>query len=213
MANLDKVIDTFLDGDYFIIFMLLMFIIIIVLIIALFKSKEDSVRVVRDTDFNRLDNENQDNFFDELDSLKATTKDDIIDEEKPLIKQISIPEVKTYDDIISGYEDEDEENAVISANELEQRTKNRMNELGTNNNKIAIEKYEEEQENKAIISYEQLLKNANNITLSYKEEEKKNEDAPRINKIEITQKEVSEPENYLEEEEFLKILKSFRMSL
>ena len=88
-----------------------------------------------------------------------------------------------------------------------------MNELGVSDNRQVIERYEEEQENKAIISYEQLLKNAQNITLSYVEEEKKEKDAPKINKIEVTQREVSEPENYLEQEQYLKILKEFRLSL
>ena len=79
-------------------------------------------------------------------------------------------------------------------------------------NKI-IEKYEEEQEKKAIISYEQLVKNASNITLTYKEEEPKKKDAPKVNKIEIEQKEVTPSENYVNEEEFLKILKEFRLNL
>ena len=138
---------------------------------------------------------------------------DIIDENKPLIKQIDIPKIKTYDDIINEYEMNEEECAVISASELERVKRDRMNELGVSDNRQIIEKYEEDQEKKAIISYEQLLKNAQNITLSYVEEEKKEEDAPRINKIEVTQKEVSEPENYLEQEQYLKILKEFRLSL
>ena len=66
---------------------------------------------------------------------------------------------------------------------------------------------------KAIISYEQLLKNASNITLSYKQEDMKDKEAPRVNKIEVEQKEVVGVENYLAEEEFLKILKEFRMTL
>ena len=43
-----------------------------------------------------------------------------------------------------------------------------MNSLGLNDNQVAIQKYEEEQEKKAIISYEQLVKNASNISLTYK---------------------------------------------
>ena len=130
----------------------------------------------------------------------------------PLIKQIDIPGIMTYDDVISEYENKEEEMAVISAEELERKTKERMETLGLSDNQAAIARYEEEQENKAIISYEQLLKNASNITLSYKKEEQKS-GAPVINKIEIEQKEVTQPENYLGEEEFLKILKEFRLSL
>ena len=87
-----------------------------------------------------------------------------------------------------------------------------MNSLGLNDNQVAIQKYEEEQEKKAIISYEQLVKNASNISLTYKEEDI-GSGAPKVNKIEIQEKEVTPPENYLKEEEFLSILKEFRLSL
>lgn len=103
----------------------------------------------------------------------ATSKEDMIDENKPLVKQIDLPNVKTYDDIIEDYENGEEENAVISTEELEKVTRQRMEELGMNDNQVAIQKYEEDQEKKAIISYEQLLKNASNITLTYKEETNK----------------------------------------
>ena len=121
--------------------------------------------------------------------------------------------VTFLEDLINDFELSEEENAVISREELEQRTKERRDALGDSENQIAIAKYEEEQEKKAIISYEQLLKNASNITLTYTEEDLKKEDAPRVNKIEVEQKEISEPEVYLEQEEFLKILKEFRVSL
>lgn len=214
MTNIDKVIETFISGDYFIIFLLLILIIIIVLIICLLKTREENKMLI-----DHIDNEEEysltdgDDFIMGLESLKATDKEDIIDEDKPLIKQISVPDIKTYDDIIDEYEISEEENAVISASELEKKTKERLDALGTNDNRVAIEKYEEEQENKAIISYEQLLKNAQNISLTYKKEEVKGKNAPKVNKIELEQKEVSTPERYIEEEEFLKILKEFRMTL
>ena len=87
-----------------------------------------------------------------------------------------------------------------------------MNSLGLNDYQVAIQKYEEEQEKKAIISYEQLIKNANNISLTYTEEDI-GSGAPKVNKIEVQEKEVTPPENYLKEEEFLSILKEFRLSL
>lgn len=233
MANVDKVLEIFMDGNYFIIFLLLIVIVLIVLVLCLIKSREEYNELLRyTTREDYLDNPTTDektsskemevfesmkedelDIFSDFDSLKATSEDDIIDENKPLIKQIDIPKIKTYDDIINEYEMNEEECAVISASELERVKRDRMNELGVSDNRQIIEKYEEDQEKKAIISYEQLLKNAQNITLSYVEEEKKEEDAPRINKIEVTQKEVSEPENYLEQEQYLKILKEFRLSL
>jgi hypothetical protein len=233
MANVDKVLEIFMDGNYFIIFLLLIVIVLIVLVLCLIKSREEYNELLRSTERedyldNSVANENTQSkemdvfesmkedeidIFADFDSLKATSEEDMFDEEKPLIKQIDIPKIKTYDDIINEYETNEEECAVISASQLDKVKQERMNELGVSDNRQVIERYEEEQENKAIISYEQLLKNAQNITLSYVEEEKKEKDAPKINKIEVTQREVSEPENYLEQEQYLKILKEFRLSL
>ena len=224
MRNIDKVIDTFVSGDYFIIFLILTLAILLVLVLALFKSRGEYNELLK----SKLENDKKDgeedddevlSFIDdddilsELEALQASTKDDIIDEDKPLIKQIDVKNVRTYDDIISDYELCEEENAVISREELEQKAKERRETLGETENQKAIDAYEEEQEKKAIISYEQLLKNASNITLTYKEEDLKKKDAPKVTKIEVEQKEVSAPEVYLEQEEFLKILKEFRVSL
>ncbi len=221
MSNIDKVIDAFVTGDYFLLFLVLTLAILVVLVLALIKSRGEYNELLsyelekkkREDEKNGIKEENKPDILDDLNSLMADTKEDVIDANKPLIKQIDVPSVKTYDDVINEYEYNEEENAVISAEELEKRTKDRMDALGNSDNQIAIAKYEEEQEKKAIISYEQLLKNASNITLSYKKEERKEKDAPIINKIEAHKKEVSASENYLEEEEFLKILKSFRTKL
>ena len=221
MKNIDKVIDAFVTGDYFVIFLILTLAILVVLVLALIKSRGEYNELLNfelnkrrnEKEDNNLLNNNEDNVLKGLEDLMASTKDDVFDENKPLIKQIDVPNLKTYDDIIDEYELSEEENAVISADELEKKTKERMDALGTNDNQIAIAQYEEEQEKKAIISYEQLLKNASNITLSYKEEDKKGKDAPIVNKVEVEKKEVVGTEIYLEEEEFLKILKDFRMSL
>lgn len=224
MRNIDKVIDTFVSGDYFIIFLILTLAILLVLVLALFKSRgeynellksklENDKKDEEDDDDEVLSFIDDDDILSELEALQASTKDDIIDEDKPLIKQIDVKNVRTYDDIISDYELSEEENAVISREELEQKAKERRETLGETENQKAIDAYEEEQEKKAIISYEQLLKNASNITLTYKEEDLKKKDAPKVTKIEVEQKEVSAPEVYLEQEEFLKILKEFRVSL
>ena len=217
MNNIDKVIDAFVSGDYFVIFLILTLAILIVLVLALIKSRGEynellSLEEEREKKEDALKEVNNDNLLDDLDDLMATTKEDVIDEDKPIIKQISGDSLTAYNGIVDKYELEDEENAVISASELEKRTKERLETLGSTDNQEAIAKYEEEQEKKAIISYEQLLKNASNISLSYKEE-KVSKDAPKVNKIELEQKEVTGTENYLEEEEFLKILKEFRISL
>lgn len=230
MTNVDKVLDMLVSGNYFVIFLLLMLIILVVLVLCLVKSREEYNELLNyklKEDY--LDKEEdkgieayqkevikedlEDDLFGDLNSLKASTEDDLFDEDKPLIKQIDIPKIKTYNDIIDEYESNEEECAVISAEELAKVTQARKEALGVTENRQVIERYEEDQERKAIISYEQLVKNASNITLSYKEEKQVEQDAPIINKIEVTQKEISEAVSYLEEEEFLKILKEFRLSL
>ncbi len=220
MNKVDMVIDAFVTGDYFIIFLVIILVILLVLVLALIKTREDYNEllnseikkndIIEDSSVNKEDDSD---LFDDLKLLMSSGNDDVIDENKPLIKQVDINSIQKYKDNALKYEELDEENAVISADELEKRAKERLENLGSTENQEAIQKYEEEQEKKAIISYEQLLKNASNITLSYKEEKSKEKDAPRINKIELSQKEVTGPEVYLQEEEFLKILKEFRISL
>ncbi len=221
MEDLNRFLDAFINGDTFIIFMVVMLMILLVLIIALFKTKteynEITIKEKRfESDKQKVEEvkkEEKDITEDlTLESLKAVSEDDKFDENKPLIKQVDINSIQKYKDNALKYEELDEENAVISADELEKRAKERLENLGSTENQEAIQKYEEEQEKKAIISYEQLLKNASNITLSYKEE-KKDKNAPSIKKVEVEQKEVTGSEIYLEEEEFLKILKAFRISL
>ncbi len=238
MEQFDSFLEAFMTGDYFLIFLVLMLIILVVLVLALVKTRNDYMEVIMREerkldspdfleDLTTLKNnikEDKEDIFESLksdlpsesndlfESLKTDAKEDIIDENKPLIKQIDIPNVMTYDKVIDEYEDSEESNAVISTEELEKVTKDRMQSLGLNDNQAAIAKYEEEQEKKAIISYEQLLKNASNITLSYKKESNE-KGCPKINKIEVQEKEVTQAISYLEEEEFLKILKEFRLSL
>lgn len=235
MENFDKFLETFMTGDFFLIFLILMLIILLVLVLALVKTRTEYLEMVR-REQEKIDLESkfkkqveepkkvtevkkdekvieeEPDILDELNNLMATSKEDMIDENKPLVKQIDVPNVKTYDDIIEEYENGEEENAVISTEELEKVTRKRMEDLGMNDNQVAIQKYEEEQEKKAIISYEQLLKNASNITLTYKEEKNK-KGAPKVNKIEVQEKEVTQAVSYVAEEEYLKILKEFRLSL
>ena len=221
MKNVDKVLDTFVNGDYFLIFLVLTIIILTVLVIALIKSKGEYNDLLRLDNYKQKDivddyaffnDEKEEDVFSDLSNLVATSKEDTFDENVPLGSQINYETTNTYDDIINDYEYNEEENAVISADELEKRTKERMEALGMTDNQAIIQKYEEEQENKAIISYEQLLKNASNISLSYIEENQE-KGAPKISKVEVEKKEVVGTDNYLEEEEFLKILKEFRTTL
>lgn len=141
----------------------------------------------------------------------AINKDDLV--MNSINKSDEVKEDNTnFYSLIDNYENNEEENAVISTDELERRKQEKFDELGVSDNEAMIQKYEEEQEKKAIISYEQLLRNAANISISYTEE-KREDGAPKVNKIEVEKKDVTEAQSYIEEEQFLKILKDFRTSL
>jgi heme exporter protein D len=211
MMSFDNFLETFVTGDYFLVFLAIMVMILIVLIVALIKTRTDYIELLDEKEKEETEEIefNKDDLFSDL---MATSKEEVIDEDKPLIKQIDVSSIKTFDQEINEYEYNEEENAIISSEELSKKTQERIDELGATSNQAVIDKYEEEQENKAIISYEQLLKNASNISLSYKEE-KTDANAPKVNKVEVHSKEVSAPDNYLAEEECLKILKEFRINL
>ena len=176
---------------------------------ALFKTRNDIIELKQEKEFNKEDS--MDNSI--LEEIVTTSEEDKVDNNESLVREVKIPTIETYEDEIDKYEDSEEENAIISADELAKKKEERLKALGASNNEEAIRKYEEEQERKAIISYEQLVKNASNITLTYTEEEKTTKDAPTVNKIEVKEKEVTPAENYINEEEFLRILKEFRVKL
>lgn len=204
MEEFRNIVEMFVSGDYFLVFLAIMIIVLIVLVIALIKTKYDYSR--------------------EVEYYKNNDKDDIIEgievpvEEKPEEVKESAPMIESKKETYFDYdsleysEKDEEESAVISTDELEKKTKERMETLGLTDSQAMIEKYEEEQEKKAIISYEQLLKNASNIEVTYKEEERE-KGAPRINKVEVKTVELKDLENYSEEEEFLRMLKEFRVQL
>ncbi len=204
MKNINNFVDAFVTEDYFIVFLIIMVMILIVLLVALIKSKKEysSANVFQT---NTLDD-------DLLDSLKSNnTNEELPPIDRNINEDIKSDIHNSYSEI-DEYEGSEEENAVISTDELEKKTQERMEILGITDNQAMIQKYEDEQEKKAIISYEQLLKNASNITITYKEEDTP-KGSPKVNKIEVQEKEVSIPQSYIEEEQFLKILKEFRMSL
>lgn len=222
MNKFDKFITTFLTEDYFLIFMAIIFIILVVLIIAFIKTRHDYLSISEEKDFYFSDKDddilNLIKFNESIEKTeieeKEKTRDNIKLSEELISKvPVVIPEIKTYDKIINEYESMEEENAIISTEELERKTKERMEALGLSENEAMIKKYEEEQERKAIISYEQLLKNASNISVSYHEEKRVSDDAPIVNKIEVLDREIVPAQNYFEEEEFIKLMKEFRMAL
>jgi hypothetical protein len=209
MEKIELFLDAFVNADTFLLFIVVMVIILFVLIMALFKTRNDIIELKNEKEIKK-DND-VDNSI--LNDIIATSEEDKVDNNESLVREVKIPTIETYEDEIDKYEDSEEENAIISADELAKKKEERLKALGASNNEEAIRKYEEEQERKAIISYEQLVKNASNITLTYTEEEKTTKDAPTVNKIEVKEKEVTPAEDYINEEEFLRILKEFRVKL
>ena len=87
---------------------------------------------------------------------------------------------------------------------------------------VNLNRYEEEQEEKAIISYEELLNRKNDFAINYSEEENIDEELT-IKKVDLDNlinKEVTEPQHisvtvisYDKEEAFLQALKTLQQTL
>lgn len=230
MSNIMSFVNTFVTEDYFIIFLIIMLLILIVLIMALIKTRnqyydelgskfsleDELLKRMGDTDENiniakEVLNDDSKVLNESSQNNDAINKDDLVMNSTNKSDEVKEDNTNFYS-LIDNYENNEEENAVISTDELERRKQEKFDELGVSDNEAMIQKYEEEQEKKAIISYEQLLRNAANISISYTEE-KREDGAPKVNKIEVEKKDVTEAQSYIEEEQFLKILKDFRTSL
>lgn len=230
MSNIMSFVNTFVTEDYFIIFLIIMLLILIVLIMALIKTRnqyyeelgskfsleDELLKRMGDTDENiniakEVLNDDAEVLNESVQNNGAINKNDLVMNSTNKSDEVKEDNTNFYS-LIDNYENNEEENAVISTDELERRKQEKFDELGVSDNEAMIQKYEEEQEKKAIISYEQLLRNAANISISYTEE-KREDGAPKVNKIEVEKKDVTEAQSYIEEEQFLKILKDFRTSL
>ena len=119
------------------------------------------------------------------------------------------------------YENEQEEKAIISTEELVKR----LNDLKTtgdyNSAEDEIDKYENEQEEKAIISYDELIRRASEGVVNYEEKEdlggltisKVDFDKGREVTFDYEEKPSTSYNRYKAEEDFLSSLKAFRRSL
>lgn len=116
-----------------------------------------------------------------------------------------------------NFEQQEEANdAIIDLREITKSLEER------DTSAIDLNKYESEQEEKAIISYDELLKRKNDFTINYSEEEKVDEDLS-IKKVDLDNlinKEVTEKNDlkvtvisYEKEEAFLEALKVLQQNL
>lgn len=228
MSSWNDFVEIVLHGEYFIIFIAVLMIIIASIIIYLIKLQitssfneyeEDEVEKRKEVKEKKeiekpILVQSQFNFNnEELDNNEFVVSEDVLEktqELKEIVEDISKIENKEYEHI-EQYEKEQEENAIISYEDLLQRKSD------IENGKIVLDdettkNYEEEQEEKAIISYEELLEKASGTVLASKDESipgiKITRVAP-VNKGESL--EITRP--YYKEEEFLRTLKEFRASL
>lgn len=123
--------------------------------------------------------------------------------------------------IYSEFKRDKKDNNSFSIEEAKKELESNT-ELRVKKDYEGIEEYENEQEKKAIISYEELLENASKLEIDYSDEEdipdltihkvnlKTNEDKEFIKKSETK---VNSFYSYEAEEEFLKKLKEFRANL
>ncbi len=212
MNNFNEFVDLFFNSEYFVIFLIIVMLILLVIIAYLIKLQSS---ISKDTLKSQTVADN-----DILESINLSLNSEIENEPKvePIIfEDLSNNEEKKNIVInpIEAYELNEEENAIISTKELENIEIERDKEYGKENNALLIQQYEEEQEKKAIISYEELLKNASSLELKCVETNASALDAldaPVIKQVEIEStpfKGVS----YAAEEEYLRILKEFKTSL
>lgn len=228
MSSWNDFVKIVLHGEYFIIFIAVLMIIIASIIIYLIKLQitssfneyeEDEVEKRKEVKEKKeiekpILVQSQFNFNnEELDNNEFVVSEDVLEktqELKEIVEDISKIENKEYEHI-EQYEKEQEENAIISYEDLLQR----KSDIETGKiviNDETTKNYEEEQEEKAIISYEELLEKASGTVLASKDESvpgiKITRVAP-VNKGESL--EITRP--YYKEEEFLRTLKEFRASL
>lgn len=192
MNNLNEFWDIFFSNEIIIILLVVLVIVLITLIIYLIKLEKGNKNI-------------------------EPVLDDSLEEEKDLLDELK---EESTSPLFSN--ETDEENAIINVDELLSSCKEIKEETGLDNSEI-IDIYEKEQEKKAIISYEELLKNAAALSINYEKPQEKELEEPDIKIIEISDEPVKSQNievestnkviSYVKEEEFLQLLKQFRMDL
>lgn len=209
MQSFNDFLNLFFSSEYFLIVIVVLAMILLMLISYLIKLqhsyKTESPIMNEENNFDSIENENNNNdSILDIEALNNTQADLVLN-----LK--GSPEVNMKNPI-EKYEEDEEENAIISTKDLEKIEKERDEIYGKENNAKLIEEYEQNQEKKAIISYDELLRNACSLELNYIEKPKEEEGAPVIKQVEIKEQPLKGV-SYAAEEEYLKILKEFRMNL
>lgn len=210
MERINEFFKVFFTTDYFLILLIMLLLIILVIIVHLIRLQKyfNKEEIIIEEEPNKEENFLTLNFGSEVleEDIVETLEKEKINEKFESIEKI----LSGNQEEIHTYEKDEEESAIISAEELEQIKRSRN--LEENSNASLINQYEEEQEKKAIISYEELLKNASSLKLNYKEEANE-PNGPIVRKIELETPTIERNLNYVEETNFLSTLKDFRAQL
>ena len=214
--SLNNFINLLIKGDFLLVLLVIMILVIISVIFYLVKLELSQRDYLEDTDEEGMVEESINNTINtQIKEPINETIHEIKTEEPRQVVQLKMEEKKTDDvfDMVQNYEDEQEEVAIISADELDSRLKN-MKETGeVNLHEKEIERYENEQEEKAIISYEELLKRASTGVINYESHE--DIGGIRVSKVDFDKSQTITIDDrpYAREENFLEALKEFRRSL
>lgn len=162
------------------------------------------------------------------DAIKLEEKEEVynkIENVEPVVDKVenvienNIPEENSNDQLelsresyIGEYEREQEEIAIISTEELEEKLDELKSRASNGDIHMDIQKYEEEQEQKAIISYDELRERASENVLNVTDAETEGIKVSNIDVYNINE-EPKKRNPYGYEEDFLKALKDFRASL
>ena len=131
--------------------------------------------------------------------------------EKSTVTKIEIKEKEEPKEEVTLFDDPNEEGELIDLKTLTKRLEDNKNDV------IAMNDYEEEQEQKAIISYDELLASQKDIKINYEEEEQigdltvKKVDLDNISSpVEEPKKDYPKTISYEKEEAFLEALKKLQ---
>ena len=224
---IDNFVKILVKGDFLLVLFVVMVILVIIFLIYLAKLLFSGKYNDEDIDLSNDIDEFIEN-TKELPSLKIEEEPvqeakEVIKEEPTPRKVVQMPIVfdeekqeeiseDTLKSEINNFENEQEEVAIISAEELDARIKQMQATGEMDEHEREIERYEAEQEDKAVISYDELIKRASTGVVNYETE--KDLGGIRISKVDFDKaKTVTLDNRYAKEEAFLEALKEFRRAL
>ncbi len=202
---IDNFVNILVKGDFLLVLFVVMIILIVIFMVYLAKLMLSGNYKEEEEDLSK----NIESFLNNTDA-----EEPVLVEEPVHVEQIKadFKEEPAIHEEISSFENEQEEVAIISAEELDARIKQMEISGEMDEHEREIERYEAEQEDKAVISYDELIKRASTGVVNYESE--KDLGGVRISKVDFDNaKTVTFDNRYAKEEAFLEALKEFRRAL